>query len=133
MRLLMSKSYGPFYGCTRFPECRGVHGAYPDGRPRGVPGDKATRRARIRAHKVFDLLWKDKRMTRPKAYAWMRKAMKLKEDEAHIGMFTVQQCEQLIDLVHRKFPGSRTIWDRLRYNPFSETPEDVDPDIGDKT
>jgi len=37
MRLRNSR-YGEFYGCSGYPKCRITHGAYPDGRPLGVPG-----------------------------------------------------------------------------------------------
>src|SRR5208282_5226656 len=43
MVLRKSKKYGtPFYGCSRFPECKGAHGAHTDGRPKGTPGDRKT-------------------------------------------------------------------------------------------
>ena len=58
MRLRTSPKWDrPFYGCSKFPECRGSHGARTDGAPLGVPGNKETKLARIRAHKVFDVLW----------------------------------------------------------------------------
>lgn len=117
MRLRNSK-HGLFYGCVKYPECKASHGAYNDGRPKGTPGDKETRKARIFAHRIFDRLWKDKvgdkpRMSRPQAYAWMRKVLKLSESEAHIGKFTAAQCETLVGLVRKKFPGVQTAWDKL--------------------
>ncbi len=117
MKLRNSK-HGLFYGCERFPACHATHGAYNDGRPKGTPGDKETRKARIFAHRVFDRLWKAKageapRMSRSQAYVWLRKNMKLKDGEAHIGMFTAEQCSQLVALVTKKFPGVRNVWDKL--------------------
>jgi ssDNA-binding Zn-finger/Zn-ribbon topoisomerase 1 len=93
-----------FYGCTRWPACSGTHGAHDDGRPKGVPGDAATRNARMRAHDVFDQLWKPRgrgRMSRRGAYRWMRQAMGLTPAEAHIGNFNTTQCEQLVQLVQQ--------------------------------
>lgn len=117
MKLRNSK-HGLFYGCEKYPACKASHGAYNDGRPKGTPGDKETRKARIFAHRVFDRLWKAKggekaAMTRSAAYAWMRKALKLSEAEAHIGMLTAEQCEKLVNLIRKKFPGVRNAWDRL--------------------
>ena len=124
LRLRMSKR-GLLYGCETFPTCKASHGAYPDGRPMGIPGDKATKKARILAHRIFDRLWKreegrDPRMSRPQAYAWMQKALKLTSAEAHIGMFTIEQCNQLIEAVKKKYPGCMTAWDRLtlEQDPF---------------
>lgn len=117
MRLKMSK-HGIFYGCENYPECQASHGAYPDGRPMGIPGDKATKKARVIAHRIFDRLWKreegrEPRMTRTQAYAWMQRQLKLTSDEAHLGRFTSEQCQQLIEAVKEKYPGCMTAWDRL--------------------
>lgn len=121
MILRKSKKFEtPFYGCSRFPECKGAHGAHPDGRPIGVPGDRKTNLARIRAHDFFDRIWKEKRMSRSRAYAWMRQAMGLTEAEAHIGKFTAAQCEALVALIKERFPGVLSAWERLRQNPFED-------------
>lgn len=107
--VLRSSRWGPFYGCTKFPECKGKMGAHPDGKPMGVPADAATRQKRIEAHHAFDALWiqnefasakvKKKRMSRTQAYAWMQKAMELEEGAAHIGNFSTEQCLRLISKV----------------------------------
>jgi len=121
MILRKSKKYStPFYGCSRFPECKGAHGAHPDGRPKGIPGDRKTNLARIRAHSFFDRIWKEKRMSRGQAYAWMRQAMGLSEAEAHIGHFTIAQCERLITIIKERFPGVKSAWERLRENPYAD-------------
>lgn len=72
MKLRFSHKYDRhFYGCVRFPDCLGAHGAHPDGKPLGIPASKETRSARIRAHAAFDKLWQgaDARMNRNQAYA----------------------------------------------------------------
>lgn len=132
MLLRMSKKFGrPFYGCVNFPTCKGTHGAHPDGRPLGTPADKTTKQARIRAHSVFDLIWKQNRLSRAQAYAWMRKKMKLSDEDGHIGGLTKEQCEKLVLLVQKAFPSVRTVWDRLRENPYVD-PRDVDADVDDE-
>ncbi len=111
----------PFYGCERFPDCRGSLGAHPDGTPKGTPANKDTRIARIRAHAVFDQIWKDRLVKhRGAAYDWMRRAMAISRNNAHIGHFTREQCEELIRLVYRDFPNLKTGLDRLIYDedPF---------------
>ena len=88
-----------FWGCSTWPKCNATHGAHPDGRPLGIPGDKASKAARIRAHAAFDPLWASGEMSRGAAYRWMQGALGLSQDEAHIGRFTVEQCERLIRCV----------------------------------
>ena len=91
-----------FYGCDRFPECKGSHGAHPDGRPLGTPAPQATKDARKRAHDVFDRLWKGARptMSRGQAYAWM--ADVLGQRDPHIGNMDEEECERLIRLVENE-------------------------------
>ena len=98
--VLRESRFGPFYGCSRYPDCKGSHGAHKDtGKPLGVPADRETKEARIKAHASFDTLWKSRKMTRTQAYQWMRDAMSLEKDGAHIGLFTKEQCVRLIALV----------------------------------
>lgn len=92
--------FGKFYACNRFCGC--THGARSDGAPLGIPGDRATKDARIRAHAVFDTLWKKgplKLMSRREAYRWMEAALGLPRHDAHIGMFSAGVCSQLVEAV----------------------------------
>lgn len=89
-----------FYGCARYPACRGAHGAHPDGHPLGIPVDAATRQARIAAHEAFDKLWQppDSFITRAEAYAWLRGNFYwLDPEDVHIGRFDRDQCELVAD------------------------------------
>ena len=105
-----------FYKCTRWPDCEGTLGAKPDGSPQGIPANKATRKARIQAHRVFDQLWKNNVMPRSKAYSWMRKKMNLSHSQAHISCFTEEQCLELIRLVKTDFAEYRTRYDVILYD-----------------
>lgn len=102
MRLRQSR-YGTFYGCIRYPDCKAAHGAHADGRPLGIPANKETKEWRIKAHAAFDQLWKTGGMKRKAAYRWMRDAMELSADEAHIGRFDIAACRKLITLVELHF------------------------------
>lgn len=86
----------PFYGCSTWPACSATHGAHPDGKPLGIPGDRATKDARIRAHAAFDLIWRSGMMSRRGAYSWMRRRFGLSDEDGHIGRFDVAACERLI-------------------------------------
>lgn len=92
-----------FYGCTRWMHgCRAGVGCHPDGRPLGTPATHETRRARMRAHAAFDPLWKTKRMSRARAYAWLAEAMERRE--VHMGEMDVWECELVIRLVRQHYP-----------------------------
>jgi len=99
--VLRKSKYGVFYGCSEFPKCKAAHGAHKSsGKPLGTPANKKTKQARMRAHASFDTLWKDKHMDRSAAYVWMQEAMEMTEDEAHIGKFSEEHCDQLEMLVN---------------------------------
>ncbi|HXI01805.1 MAG TPA: zinc-finger-containing protein, partial [Candidatus Saccharimonadales bacterium] len=88
-----------FYGCSRFPHCRGTHGAHQEtGEPLGIPGDRATKDARIRAHAAFDPLWKDGSMRRNDAYYWLSRALGIPRKDVHIGLFDTETCERVVSL-----------------------------------
>ena len=100
---LKKGKHGKFYGCTNFPECREVHCAHQDtGEPMGIPADKETRQWRLKAHEVFDKLWRNGGWKRSEAYRWLAKVMGLDKKEAHIGMFDMAQCKKLIRKANSK-------------------------------
>ena len=55
--------------------------------------------ARGRAHAALDALWRSGFISRQQAYKWMQKRMNLSEDDAHIGLFNVEQCNRVVELV----------------------------------
>ncbi len=110
MRLRPSR-YGSFWGCTRFPRCKGTHGAHPDGRPLGTPAKKEVREARIKAHAAFDKLWLEadslpcyspedenarariRFAARGRAYRWL--AERMSKTEVHIAEMGLVECLQV--------------------------------------
>jgi len=72
MRLRDSR-FGRFYGCTRYPDCKGTHGAHPDGAPMGVPADKPTKQMRRTVHDLAGRLWDwDDPAAKAEMYSWLR-------------------------------------------------------------
>jgi len=91
---------GHFYGCTRFPRCRGRHGAHQrSGEPLGKPADKATRAARVEAHFHFDAFYKARGMRRATAYRWLAAKLAMKEGDCHIARFDAATCQRVVAVV----------------------------------
>lgn len=104
--------YGPFYGCSAFPDCRVTHGAHPDGSALGTPADIETRRWRIAAHDWFDCIWRGslseytgpgrrsdaqlQRIARNRCYAFLADRLGMTRDECHIGLFDAKECRDAI-------------------------------------
>jgi len=63
-------------------------------------------KARNAAHTAFDVLWKERYVSRTKAYAWLQEVMNMTPDQAHMYQMTEDQCAQVIRLVATKGPGT---------------------------
>lgn len=62
--------------------------------PLGTMADAATRAARKNAKPSFDSIWRNNRLSRSQAYAWLALQLSLPLSRCHFGMFTIQQCEK---------------------------------------
>jgi len=103
---LRESIYGLFYGCIDYPECRGSHGAHPDGTPLGIPANDRTKKLRMAAHNAFDPLWNGEGTvfdSRGEAYDWMQKAMGLNVEDAHIARFDGPTCVRLVEAIWSAF------------------------------
>jgi len=58
--------------------------------------DKRTRERRQEFHKIFDPLWKDKLMSRGRAYNYLANRMKLRKDQVHGALMTYEQLGHAI-------------------------------------
>jgi ssDNA-binding Zn-finger/Zn-ribbon topoisomerase 1 len=116
-----------FWGCSMYPRCKATHGAHPDGKPLGIPGDRQTKLARIRCHDAFDLLWKGaarmyevvkhdgqrKRLeatARARAYAWLRSQLGMSEADCHIGRFDIPTADRAIEICAGVTPEHVRAW-----------------------
>ncbi|MCJ8601083.1 DUF3268 family zinc-finger domain-containing protein [Klebsiella pneumoniae] len=88
-----------FWFCRQCSAWVGCHknGATPLGRL----ADAHLRAAKQRAHKSFDPLWKSGGMSRHRAYQWLADHLGISMEACHIGMFNEEQCEQVVNLVHK--------------------------------
>lgn len=100
LMILRDSKHGKFYGCSTFPVCKGTHSAHQStGEPMGIPGDAETKQLRMEAHRRFDSLWNGGMISREDAYRWLQNAMRLSKKAAHIGSFTKEQCQTLVNLL----------------------------------
>jgi hypothetical protein len=95
-----SRSYGPIYLCRPCQAWVGVHKGTT--RPLGTLANAELREWRKRAHAAFDPLWKGRRMKRAVAYQRLAEIVGVPKQQAHIGMFTVEQCQKLINALAAK-------------------------------
>ena len=92
-----------FYGCKNYPNCTYRIGVHPNGEVLGTPCDDETAQARIRAHDIFDKIWKEWDYTRQEAYSLLQTIMAMTVNEAHIAKFNKEQCEILIKRLENYF------------------------------
>ena len=88
-----------YYRCV---PCEAHVGCHKTGKPLGTLANKQTRQARIQAHKAFDPIWKTTTISRPKAYAWLAKHLKIPYDRCHIGNFDFPTCVKVIKICNTK-------------------------------
>lgn len=65
--------------------------------PKGTLADGDLRNLRIRAHRMFDMIWQNGILTRKNAYRWIQDKFSLRSDQAHIGHFSEYMCRRLIE------------------------------------
>jgi hypothetical protein len=83
-----------FYLCS---PCNAYVGCHPGtDKPLGRLADKELREAKSAAHRVFDPLWKSKKMKRSHAYGLLAGKLGISKAKCHIGMFDVETCKRVV-------------------------------------
>ena len=59
---------------------------------------KSTHDARKMAHAAFDVLWKNKIMSRSDAYSFLSKQMGIQKEFCHIAQFNEDQCKKVVSI-----------------------------------
>jgi hypothetical protein len=81
-----------FYSCM---PCGAYVGCHPGSiRPLGRLANKELRNEKLKTHSIFDPIWKSGKMSRASAYKKLSKAIGIKAEECHVGMFTVELCKK---------------------------------------
>lgn len=96
--------YGPLWRCGH-PGCTVKRW----GGSTSLPADQETCTARNQCHRLFDPLWqnetgpfckgkrKNKRGVRKdRAYWWLASTLGIKKEDAHFGMFNLEQCQRAL-------------------------------------
>jgi hypothetical protein len=84
-----------FYYCNK---CDAYVGCHPGTQnPLGTVANKRLRRLRKLCHGSFDKIWKNKYLSRSKAYKWLASKLDILPSQCHIGMFDEQMCLKAIE------------------------------------
>ena len=83
--------------CRNYPKCDSYVGTDSDGFALGRLAKKNLRKLKKEAHKDFDKLWREKHITRSKAYEELTDFLELPPEYTHIGMFGIDTCKIVIE------------------------------------
>lgn len=100
--VVYGKCYGPIYYCKPCHAWVGVHKGTTN--PLGRLANSCLRYWKKRAHAAFDPIWKSGDISRKEAYAWLGRNLGLRRHETHIGMFDVDKCKAVVELVAESCP-----------------------------
>lgn len=98
-----NSKYGSVLVCDRYPKCDSYVSCHPGtDKPAGKIAGPALRKLRKECHEAFESIWKTGLLgTRPEAYRWLAREMKLGKFRANIGGMTYSQCKQAMEIIER--------------------------------
>ena len=89
--------------CENYPKCDAYVGCHPNTEiPLGRLANSKLRTLKVEAHRQFDPIWKCGLMTRKEAYQWLAEMLNISEQECHIGKFSPDMCNKVIDICSRQ-------------------------------
>lgn len=98
------------YLCSNWPACDAYVSAHKSTLlPMGTLANGTLRHKRILAHRALDELQRHRHMDKWAAYLWLQMQLGLSSEEAHIGLFSTGQCEQVIKLCRRALNPPRRL------------------------
>lgn len=97
---IYGKSFGMIYLCRPCDSYVGVHKG--TDQALGRLANRELREWKKRAHHVFDLVWKSGKMKRGEAYSWLSEQLGIPKKYTHIGMFSVETCKKVVDLINKQ-------------------------------
>lgn len=101
-KIIYGKSYGMVYLCRPCDAYVGVHKG--SDVPLGRLANAELRYWKKAAHAAFDPLWQYGRFKRHRnaAYRWLSDQMQLPVEKTHIGMFDINQCKTVIQIIRNQ-------------------------------
>ena len=105
IKIYKTRSYGLAWVCSNYPRCDAYVGCYGNSeKPLGRLADAYLRRAKKKAHAVFDPLWAakmkrdgcSKGKARGAGYYWLSQKLGIPFDLCHIGMFDIKTCLKVV-------------------------------------
>lgn len=106
--IIYRKSYGMVYYCIPCKAWVGVHKGTDVAL--GRLANAELRKWKIKAHDLFDKLWKKKatqgysrKVARETAYIWLSGQMGTTRNRTHIGMYDLDQCKKVVELCQKYF------------------------------
>lgn len=94
------RDFGPLFICSNFPKCDARVGAHRNTlKPKGTLAGANLRELRKKCHDLFDPLWRSGELDRSEAYRLLAKAMNITTKQAHIAMFTEDDCRHLLSIL----------------------------------
>lgn len=96
LRFLRSRK---FYQC---PKCKAYVGTHSNSnKPLGTVANASLRKNRSKVHKLFDPIWKSRKMTRSDAYKWFARELRINKHKCHIALFDIKTCLKAINLLEK--------------------------------
>lgn len=86
-----------FYECEPCEAFVGCHTGTIN--PLGRLANLELRKKKMAAHAVFDPIWRTGKMTRGDAYKVLAEKLGIEQKDCHIGMFDVDMCNKVIEVV----------------------------------
>jgi len=99
---LRNRNFWYCAGCQAWVSCHppadanGRHGHGDGTVPMGRLANAELRQWRLSFHAVFDPIWKSGTMTRAEAYALVAAEMRLRVQDCHSSLFTMEQCREAV-------------------------------------
>lgn len=91
-----------FWLCKTCNAYVGTHSNSKDHAPLGNLANKELRQIRLKAHSLFDPIWKNKHESRKNAYTWLAREMRMDRNKCHIAMMSVDQCKKVIEICKQR-------------------------------
>ena len=109
--------------------CQATVGCHPGGtRSLGHAANKRTRDARMKLHELMlDPLWEnepDRKAARRWVYKFLTKALGIKREDCHTGMFTIERCRDAWRALKDQTPETIRSWNAARFDAVQEAKTD---------